>query len=283
MSALANSPPSREIGIAIAGGLGNQMFQYAAARALALRHGAGLRLDPSFYGARRHRVFQLSRLPIAGKIEDRNWSGLGWVRRRAVPSYAEPHFGYDPAFVNLVPPVRLSGYFQSARYFEGYEDVVRAELSPPMPQDDESIKLATALASGDWVAMHVRRGDYVLAKNRALLDMCGVGYYDDALRLLPKDVKVLVLSDDVAWAAENLRPIREMTFCGLAGPRDGLADLWLMTRARYHIIANSSFSWWGAWLAGRKDGAVIAPQRWFGDPAIDTVDLIPPGWQRLPN
>jgi len=57
----------------------------------------------------------------------------------------------------------------------------------------------------------------------------------------------------------------------------------LMTRARYHIIANSSFSWWGAWLAGRKDGAVIAPQRWFGDPAIDTVDLIPPGWQRLPN
>ena len=93
---------------------------------------------------------------------------------------------------------------------------------------------------------------------------------------------MFVFSDDIAWAKANLPQTRPMTFVGEEAPRSGLADLWLMTLARHHIIANSSFSWWGAWLAQRQDGETIAPARWFADGSYDEKDLLPTNWTRLP-
>jgi hypothetical protein len=271
--------------VAITGGLGNQMFQYAAGRALAVRCKAPLVLDLAFYNDRRHRKYELDAFPIAASGVTGNAGNplARWMaRRREGTVYREPHFHYDPAFERLTAPVRLEGYFPSPRYFAGYEDTVRHDLAPPAADDAESRRLAPRIASGDAIALHVRRGDYVSRpKINQLMGTCSVAYYEAALARIPGDGTVFVFSDDIAWAKANLPRTRPTVFVGEASPRAGLADLWLMALARHHIIANSSFSWWGAWLGQRPDGTTIAPARWFADSANDVKDLFPASWIRI--
>lgn len=280
---------TRSVTVAITGGLGNQMFQYAAARALAARSGAGLVLDLAFYNDRRHRRFELDAFPIEvnGVIGDKapplRARLSRWLpRKHAGAVYREPHFHYDPAFETLVPPVRLEGYFPSPRYFAGHEAIVRRDLAPPAAEDVESRRLAPLIGGDDTIALHVRRGDYVSQpKINALMGTCSVAYYEAALAKTPGNGTVFVFSDDVAWAKGHLPQIERMVFVGEGSPRPGLADLWLMTLARHHIIANSSFSWWGAWLARRQDGETITPARWFANSAHDVKDLFPADWTRM--
>ena len=281
---------ARSVTVAIRGGLGNQMFQYAAARALAARCDAGLVLDLSFYNDRRHRRFELDAFPIeiAG-VTGEGSNGIGrrlsrWIGgERGGAVYREPHFHYDPAFEALTTPVRLEGYFPSPRYFAGYEAIIRHDLAPPAAEDAESRRLAPLIGGDDTTSLHVRRGDYVSRpKINRLMGTCSTAYYEAALARTPENGTVFVFSDDIAWARANLPQTRPMTFVGEEAPRSGLADLWLMTLARHHIIANSSFSWWGAWLAQRQDGVTIAPTPWFASSAHAEKDLLPAHWTRLP-
>ena len=275
---------TKSVTVAINGGLGNQMFQYAAARALAERCAAGLLLDLAFYNDRRHRQFELDAFPIeiGGVIGERGGRLSRWIaRERGGAVYREPHFHYDPAFETLTAPVRLEGYFPSPRYFAGHEAVVRHDLAPPAAADAESQGLAPLIGSGEATALHVRRGDYVTQpKINRLMGTCSPAYYEAALEKIPGNGTVFVFSDDIAWAKSNLPQTRPLVFVGDGSPRPGVADLWLMTLARHHIIANSSFSWWGAWLA-EPDGVTIAPARWFANAAHDERDLFPPNWIRL--
>lgn len=280
---------TKSVTVAINGGLGNQLFQYAAARALAARCAAVLVLDLTFYNNRRHRRFELDAFPIeiSGVIGDGgNRFGKrlsSWIsRKRDGVVYHEPHFHYDPAFEIVAAPVRLEGYFPSPRYFAGHEAVVRRELTPPAAEDEESHTLAPLIGGGDATSLHVRRGDYVSRpKINQLMGTCSMAYYEAALARIPGNGTVFVFSDDIAWAKAHLPQTRRMIFVGEAPPRSGLADLWLMTLARHHIIANSSFSWWGAWLAQRQDGETIAPARWFANSPHDEKDLLPTNWTRL--
>ena len=282
------------VSVRIAGGLGNQMFQYAAARALSLRHRAPLELDLSFYDASRHRAYQLDafalgpltvvQLPPRGPFPRlravwhraiRRWKG------KLRPLYREPDHGPDPVFDQLVPPVHLIGHFQSARYFDDQQETIRSELRPPPPQDPLSREMAGRMGARS-VALHVRRGDYVsIPKNAALFASLGPDYYDRALRSLPGPLEVFVFSDDILWARAHLPRVHPLVFVEDGTPRSGLADLWLMTRARHHVIANSSLSWWGAWLAAVGEGQRIAPARWYVDPQREGRYLVPEGWRRL--
>jgi hypothetical protein len=288
------------VSVRIAGGLGNQMFQYAAARALALRHGVPLELDLSFYDPGRHRSYELDAFalgphsvvaPPPPGVFPRTRAALArawrqWRNSRAprLAVYREPHFHFDPRFAQLVPPVRLVGHFQSARYFEGCEATIRQEFAPPPATDALSRQIAQRMGS-HGVALHLRRGDYVTnPKNAVLFAVCGVDYYTRALALLPAGAEVFVFSDDMAWAREHLPGLpgqRPLVFVDDGSRRSGLADLWLMAQARHHVIANSSLSWWGAWLAAPASGLKIAPARWFVDPAMDDRDLVPAAWTRL--
>ena len=280
---------TKTVTVAINGGLGNQMFQYAAARALAERCAAGLVLDLAFYNDPRHRRFELDAFPIAisgvtGDGDNRLARRLShWIGRKPDgPVYREPHFHYDPAFETLSAPIRLEGYFPSPRYFARHEAVIRHDLAPPVAVDPESQRLAPLIGAEDATTLHVRRGDYVSRpKINRLMGTCSMAYYEAALARIPAGATVFVFSDDIAWARGHLPQTRPMVFVGEQGPRPGLADLWLMTLARHHIIANSSFSWWGAWLAGRQDGETIAPAKWFAHSAHDDKDLFPPTWTRL--
>lgn len=269
---------------AISGGLGNQMFQYAAARALALRSGAEVRLDLSFYRRRRHRQFELSAFPIVATEAAHAgvWARIGGSR--PAPRYREPGHRFDPTLLELAVPVVLEGYFQSARYFEGSAETIRRELAPSAAEDSESLAIAQAMRDANSAALHVRRGDYVSnARANATHGTCSVDYYRRAMEQLPGNGTVFVFSDDIDWARANLPDVRRLVFVGKIAPRSGLADLWLMTLAQHHIVANSSFSWWGAWLAEPGRGTTFAPARWFADTALDDTDMVPSEWVRVPS
>lgn len=290
MSSSTGRPPTCTV--KISGGLGNQMFQYAAGRALALRSGARLALDVSFFRSRRHRNLELQQLAVRADAVISH-GALGNLFRKYVRRdiknrdgnggrYREPHYHYDAAFGALEPPVTLDGYFQSDRYFADHASTIREELRCPEPTESATRQIAQQMTDSGATSLHVRRGDYLTNPNACqTFCTCTMDYYRDAMERIPGNDPVYVFSDDLAWAKENLPKVKPLVFPDSDVTRSGLDDLWLMTHARNHIIANSTFSWWGAWLADSTDGLTIAPIEWFIDKQTDDSDLIPEGWERL--
>ncbi len=278
--------------VVVSGGLGNQLFQFAAGRALSLRTGATLQLDVSFYDQGRHRSLELDKLPVnASFVSSQGGGGLTAFRRcrsflrkalRAEKTWREPFFHYDSKFEEITPPVVLEGYFQSERYFAEWQDIIREELCLPEPRDAESRKLASQMAGVSATVLHIRRGDYVTnPKASQIYAACPIEYYRKAMEMIPGNDPMFVFSDDIPWAKANLPDIKPLVFPESDVVRPALADLWLMTQGQHHIIANSSFSWWGAWLSAEPRGLTIAPSRWFNDSSINDHDLIPASWIRI--
>jgi hypothetical protein len=290
------------------GGLGNQMFQYATGRALALRRGATLKLDITGFavaGSHTARRYELDSLQIQatpaddtdlGRFGRVRWARsprldrvLRWLRvgrpNGAWPSYRELHFQFDPAVPELPAPVYLDGYWQSERYFSDIAALLRQEFVAKAPSDPENAALAGRIDGVNAVSLHVRRGDYVdnPTTNRCH-GICSIDYYQRALEyvsLRTRAPHLFVFSDDQQWARANLRFAAPMTFVDVNSPDRGYRDMSLMARCRHHIIANSSFSWWGAWLNPSREKVVVAPTQWFSASRNDTRDLIPPSWVRL--
>ena len=287
----------------IIGGLGNQMFQYAAARALALRHGAALALETAdFSGYALHQGFELDRVftldcPIATDADERRV--LGWrypqrVRRmlRRWPHLQlgqqrlaiEPHFQYWPGVRRLAPDCYMTGYWQSERYFLDVEAQIRADFAFRQVPGGLNAELAHAIGGVTAVSLHVRRGDY--ASNPATTAAHGLSsldYYAAALRHVEEHVPgahLFIFSDDIAWVRAHMTLNLPHTFVEHNTGAESYNDMRLMSLCRHHIIANSSFSWWGAWLNNRAGKIVVAPRAWFARP-VDTSDLIPPQWVRL--
>jgi hypothetical protein len=175
----------------------------------------------------------------------------------------------------------LDGYFQSFKYFDSCENQIRNELKPPALDGAYNRSLVEAISSKQSAILHVRRGDYVTnPKAKKTFAECTIDYYRRALDYLPANSRVFVFSDDILWAKQNLNLGETAVFIGDGTPRSGIDDLKLMSLGQHHIIANSTFSWWGAWLAGPNKGLTIAPARWFVDEAIIDSDLFPNDWVR---
>lgn len=284
------------------GGLGNQMFQYAAGRALALRTGAELKLDLGYFERSDRRSYALGPFPIRAtpataeevarltrtprplRIARRL---LGRESRPPRSHVEEGDLTFRPAVLDLPDGVYLDGYWQSERYFADAADAIRTELAPPEPAAARDRALAAAIDASESVSLHVRRGDY--ASSPAVLEthgLCGVDYYRRATAWLGERSSgpaLFVFSDEPEWVRENLDLPFPMTVVDHGGTGDGAAhrDLALMSRCRHHVIANSSFSWWGAWLGRDPGGYVIAPERWFARPDLSSRDLVPERWVRL--
>lgn len=183
--------------------------------------------------------------------------------------------GFHPSLVQARRPVYWSGYWQSYRYWEGQEALVRQTLRYQGPETPFLQKWKPRVAEGGSVAVHVRRGDYV---GNPSLDTLSERYYLDALSVLGPQGPVFVFSDDPGWCRQHLDwPV---PFEALEGGRPE-EDLYLMSLCQDHIVANSTFSWWGAWLAPR--GRTVAPSSWFPSygqvPPLD--DVFPPSWERI--
>ena len=194
---------------------------------------------------------------------------------------------YDERFWRCRDGTYLIGYFQSERYFAGQEAKIRSELRLREPPPPEIAELAGRASASQSVALHVRRGDYV-TNNRAaqVHGACSERYYDEASRGLRErhpDARFFVFSDDPAWCRSRLLGLgADAVYVAGNAARPEL-DLYLMSRCRHHIISNSSFSWWGAWLAEWPGQEVTAPEPWFDDPTLNSADLVPARWRRLPK
>jgi len=265
------------ITVEIAGGLGNQMFMYAAGRALSLKHNTRLILDTHPLNNPRDftpRDYGLQHFGIdAYKVEY-----VPWVLKFLARKYREVGFHYDPNFENLPDNVYIRGYWQSEKYFKEYERIICNDFTlKNYPRFYDGLD-----AGRETVSVHIRRGDYVT--NPAAFKVHGVlplEYYYSAIDRMRKklnDPIFKIFTEDIRWAKENL----EISYPHLfIKPGADYLDMMLMAACRNHIIANSSFSWWAAWLCRNPEKKVIAPKRWFVDESKDTKDLIPEGWVRM--
>lgn len=284
--------------VRLRGGLGNQMFQYAAGRRLALHLGTELKLDATAYAADGDRHYGLAPFRIvAGVATPRqvdHWLGRGGLRtrlsarlpgRRLLQPVAEKGFHFDPAVLTLPDGVYLDGYWQSESYFADVRDQLRQDFTFRHPLHGYNAELAAHIAACTAVSLHVRRGDYVTdARTAAWHGVCSEEFYRRCLARIAARCAApvfFVFSDDPVWVRSNLPLPGNSVFVNGNDSTQASADLHLMSLCRHHVVANSSFSWWGAWLAEQAGQMVLAPKRWFRTPELDDRDLVPARWERI--
>jgi hypothetical protein len=280
------------------GGMGNQMFQYAAARALAQKKNTGLRLytgllAPETPGvtARKYEleVFNFTHgFATSAELEYFKTVALTTrVKNKVLPyykkkTYTEPYFHYDENFFKTSSKVLLDGYWQSEKYFKHIGGIIRKDFKITAPLSKITEALFLKIVSCNAVSLHIRRGDYVSnPETQRVHGNCELDYYNEALAIVAGKagaISLFVFSDDIAWAKKNIKTNFPATFVEHTDAQHAYEDLYLMSHCKHNIIANSSFSWWAGWLNSNENKIVVAPSRWFNDYAADTKDLLPEEW-----
>ncbi|MBG6174941.1 hypothetical protein IWQ55_002766 [Labrenzia sp. EL_208] len=281
----------------IVGGIGNQMFQYAMGRSLAIASGQQFKLDLSSLKKYKLRDYELNQFCIKAqplskweqKIRQK-YSSLAIARTLVSAASClevrEEDLTFKQELKGLNSPAYLVGYWQSEKYFNEIAGQIRhdfslkSEFTPARSAMHSKIK-----ASADPVSVHVRRGDYVTnPRANAIHGTCEPDWYAAAMMQMQDqydNLEFFVFSDDIAWSKANLPDYPATTFVEPQGDGRDVEDIHLMAACKSHIVANSSFSWWGAWLNPRPNKKVIAPRKWFRSAEMDARDLIPDSWQKL--
>jgi hypothetical protein len=294
------------------GGLGNQMFQYACGRALALRNNDTLKLDISGY-SRQHpgdafRTYSLSHFSIEETITGESEATKARYPLGSISKYAEMfrkkimrqfNVGFIPRIMRMKTTgknVYLDGFWQSENYFADCADDIRREFTLKKPLDPTAQKIAGEIAAGPSVSIHIRRGDIVNDGGKSgLFGIATPEYYSHALVCLAeklsahhikgiKNFRVFVFSDDMEWTKKNIVIPYPTTYVLGNDAKTNLPDyeeMTLMSMCDHNIIANSSFSWWGAWLNKNPEKIVIAPARWSTSREKWHTDTVPTSWTRL--
>ena len=304
----------------LVGGLGNQMFQYAAGRCLANKHNTDLKLDISAIKQYRHRNYSLHHLRIQENLAtpkevfyytgrpqtiiQKLWCRFTelWKRfcdkttflpalslSRFSPSrprvYSEPHFHFDPNFFRLPEDVYLDGYWQAEKYFEDIEDVIRQEFEVKVPLSGEDLEIALKIKGTESVSVHVRRGDYVTNQQTNMVHgCCELEYYLKCIKYaaqVTKEPHFFVFSDDPTWVTENIRIDYPLTYVDHNNTSNAHEDLRLMSFCKHNIISNSTLGWWAAWLNINRNKRIFAPKRWFRKSEVNIGDLLPIDWNAL--
>lgn len=296
----------RRIGVAIYGGLGNQMFQYASALGVARHHNASLFLDLSWFEVSEKlsnttprsfalEVFNIDYEESSFLFSEKSISFFGRCKRRIsriFPAisrekiiYSEKQFSFDRDVFEACPPFLLNGYWQSEKYFSGvYENILQLFGTPNNLSTKTSLMM-DRIAGKDAICVHIRRGDYVTNPVAAETHgLCGVEYYLEGIQTIAQNLShphCFIFSDDIQWARANLLTNIPMTFVDFNSQTEAHQDLWLMAACKHFVIANSSLSWWGAYLGRYPGKKVIAPKHWFRDKSLNTEDLYLADWIRI--
>jgi len=290
--------------VKLAGGMANQMFPYALGRHLAYKLNTDLKLDISGFQAYENRsdiafrryainVFnivetfaspeEVKALTVRGK----NLFERLFLKKASRPkSYIkEQQRHFDPSILGLKGDLYLEGNWNSPKYFDDIDPIIRSDFTFRQPPSETNLKLIDRILSLNAVSIHVRRGDYVWnAKVNSYHGLCSLEYYQRSAKYIADHVELphfFIFSDDPAWVHENLHLNWPTTIVDHNSPLQEHEDMRLMSLCHHNIIANSGFSWWAAWLNQHPDKMVIAPERWVATPKHDVSSLLPQDWIRL--
>jgi hypothetical protein len=288
------------------GGLGNQMFQYAAARNLSIHHHVPLKLDLSWFSNQNKRTYTLGAFQISEIFASSN--EVNCIRFRTsnklfqfclkilqkLKVWHNPTVFYEkyispfkPSLAYTSHSMVLNGYWQSERYFEKISSIIHHDFELRSQPSSQSLKIAQQIQDCPAVSIHIRRGDYIYEQHtNKVHGTCSMQYYLNAISLIKSNVPnphFFIFSDDPEWTKQNLELTDPMVIISHNIGSKAYEDIWLMSLCRHQITANSSFSWWGAWLNKNPKKIVCAPTPWFTADFIDTRDLIPPSWIKISN
>ena len=299
--------------INIMGGLGNQMFQYAAAKHLSVINRTTLKIDTSNFDRctpNRDHTLQLNSFritaPQASRSEIADYRRTGLKHKLHMVSllkvlglcgaksetprlYSEPAgSAFKPGFLDLGPKTYLIGYFNSYKYFDAVRQSLIEEFSPREEISDAARGVLASIADSNSVSVHVRRGDYVADPN-IRKDLEGVitdRYYQNAVNYMSERVShphFFIFSDDMPWVKENLRPSHKVTHVDFNSQQRGFEDLWLMSRCKHNITAGgSTFSWWAAYLNTNKEKVVVRTEKTSSNSAYNhPEDYFLPEWKSV--
>ena len=284
--------------IKLDGRMGNQMFQWAFGRALEERKGR----TPIFDDSRetlKLGCFKLSKdiktinKPLWNKILRkiiifRNLRNKVTDLKILAPHYSEKYTGgYQPELFEVTPPACISGYFQTEKYFLDVRDKLLKDFEIKGKISIQNQLMLEKIKFVNSVSVHFRRGDYTKARVEKLFGMCSENYYKKAIDTIAKQtqkpITLFIFSDDINWVKNNVKFDYETIYVDINSGKQGVFDLDLMKNCKHNVIANSSFSWWGAWLNENPDKIVVAPTPWHDSDTINSGDIVPDNWIRIPK
>ncbi|MDD2340087.1 MAG: alpha-1,2-fucosyltransferase [Methanosarcina sp.] len=288
--------------VKLIGGLGNQMFQYALGRHLAMKNNSTLKLDIQGFKSYKLRNYDLNCFNIQENIAtskdlaEVSLPSDRFIRKlrknlevkingvQQIQYIKERKKDFQLEILNLGDNIYLEGYWQSEKYFSDIKDVIKKEFTVKNRPDSINESFMEEIIDCESVSVHIRRGDYVSnPTTNQVHGFLGLEYYQKALNLMLEKIDnphFFVFSDDPEWGERNIKIDAPITYIKHNDAKN-YEDIRLMNTCKHHIIANSSFSWWGAWLSKNKDKVVIAPKKWFNVDTFDTEDRYVASWVRL--
>lgn len=289
--------------VKLKGGLGNQLFQYALGRHLSEINNTNVKLDISFFETYKLHAYSLKPFHIkeiiaspqevdklvfykSGALEEFIRRQLHRPRRFASTYIGEKEPYFDPEILKLSDDVYLDGYWQSEEYFSSISEIIKNEFVVKTSPLGYNKKLLNLIESCNSVSLHVRRGSYTIPPFSEFHGTCSLKYYEKGINYISEFIEqptFFIFSDDLAWARENIKLKHRTIFVGHNNALNDFEDLRLISFCKHQIIANSTFSWWGAWLNSNPEKIVITPSQWFLNENYNskTHDLIPKNWIKL--
>jgi hypothetical protein len=278
----------------VTGGLGNQMFQYAVGKSLATYYNTSLKIDTSLYEKKGYTSYKYHKrtpklhqfaidVPVASWLDFKKFQLL---QPFGYQTYYEDGLSFDKrVFQQPSSNIYLRGYWQSEKYFTSVAEELKKDFQLPGGVTGPFNEWQQEIQNKKAIALHVRRGDYVHhPKINAIHGACSAEYYQRAVQKLidhgVKDAEIFVFSNDMEWCRQELDLPFPINFVEVEEPVD-YEELILMSYCSHFVIANSSLSWWAAWLAENPQKNIIAPKKWFKAKHLNSEDIVPESWIRL--
>lgn len=282
----------------IYGGLGNQLFQYAFGKSLSIKQNKALKIDISSFSEYKLRSFLLNKFNIQYDIansEELKHFNLSNKYKRYIVLKAQRLLNYKSKYMFEKNEFHYSkdifesnaiyyfGYWQSYRYFEDIRDILLKEFVLTEPIDKQNNDTLIEINNSNSISLHVRRGDYIqISKRKNGNALCPISYYENAIELMKTKIEnphFFIFSDDIEWVKSHFKLNFKCDFIDFNSDCPE-KDLNLIKNCKHNIIANSTFSWWGAWLNDNDDKIVIAPHKWMNNKEASN-DLIPNNWIKI--
>lgn len=287
--------------VKLIGGLGNQLFQYALGRHLSIINQTELKLDIMGFNTYKLHSYSLENFNILENFATRKeiekyvlssnefFNKLSFRIKHIIKPQkkiiGEQSLHFNPEILKIGDNNYLDGYWQSEKYFMEIAPVIRKEFTVKTQLTEKNEEIAKRIIKTNSISLHIRRGDYISDRATSkVYNCCDINYYSDAINIIKERVKnphFFIFSDDHNWPKKNISLNFPITYITHNEADKNYEDLRLMSMCKHHIIANSTFSWWGAWLNSSPEKMVISPKKWFKTDSSNTKDLIPKEWLQI--